>query len=408
MKILLINITYRRGSTGKIIYDSKIYYESLGHDVYVAYAFNSVEQEKKVYQLCNSLERHVSSLLSKLGLNQFRACYFATNKLIRLIEKINPDIVHIHCLNSFSFNLFKLLDYLSKNNMNTVITHHAEFYYTGSCSHAFECDNWRLNQCKNCPRPKQATFNRIFPSPHRNWLVMYEAFNRFDKNKLCFTCVSPWVLERAHTAPIINKYEQVLVLNGIDTQIFRRNPTIKKPAPLNNRRISDQIVLHVTAVFNTSDYVKGGVYVVELAKKNPEITFLVVANFNKIECDLPSNIVMIGRLTEQIELASYYVHSNVTLITSERETFSMVVAESLCCGTPVCGFFAGGPESIAIPDYSQFCAYGDINALNASLHKVLSTNYDREIISKEAKIRYSSKTMALNYLSLYNNILGIV
>lgn len=68
----------------------------------------------------------------------------------------------------------------------------------------------------------------------------------------------------------------------------------------------------------------------------------------------------------------------------------------------------GGPESIAIPDYSQFCAYGDINVLNASLHKVLSTNYDREIISKEAKIRYSSKTMALNYLSLYNNILGIV
>lgn len=28
----------------------------------------------------------------------------------------------------------------------------------------------------------------------------------------------------------------------------------------------------------------------------------------------------------------------------------------------------GGPESIAIPDYSQFCAYGDINVLNASLH----------------------------------------
>ncbi len=32
----------------------------------------------------------------------------------------------------------------------------------------------------------------------------------------------------------------------------------------------------------------------------------------------------------------------------------MVTAESLCCGTPVVGFTAGGPESIAIDAFSNF------------------------------------------------------
>jgi glycosyltransferase involved in cell wall biosynthesis len=37
----------------------------------------------------------------------------------------------------------------------------------------------------------------------------------------------------------------------------------------------------------------------------------------------------------------------------------MIVAESLCCGTPVVGFKAGGPESIAIDDYCVFVQFLD-------------------------------------------------
>ena len=43
-----------------------------------------------------------------------------------------------------------------------------------------------------------------------------------------------------------------------------------------------------------------------------------------------------------MRLAEYYSLVDVTVITSFHETFSMVVAESLSCGTPIVGFKAGG------------------------------------------------------------------
>ena len=58
------------------------------------------------------------------------------------------------------------------------------------------------------------------------------------------------------------------------------------------------------------------------------------------------------QVEDQSELAAFYSLADVTLLTSEKETFSMVCAESLCCGTPVVGFQAGAPEGISLPAVS--------------------------------------------------------
>lgn len=66
-------------------------------------------------------------------------------------------------------------------------------------------------------------------------------------------------------------------------------------------------------------------------------------------------------------LAAWYSAADAALLTSHRETFSLVTAESLCCGTPVVGFRAGGPESIAPPSCCKFVEYGDLDALEPAL-----------------------------------------
>lgn len=81
----------------------------------------------------------------------------------------------------------------------------------------------------------------------------------------------------------------------------------------------------------------------------------------------------------------------------------MVTAESLCCGTPVVGFLAGGPESIAIEKFSTFVEYGDLNAIKESICKIIIANIQKRMLSVKQKI-YANSTMLSNYLSIYNSL----
>lgn len=84
----------------------------------------------------------------------------------------------------------------------------------------------------------------------------------------------------------------------------------------------------------------------------------------------------------------------------------MVAAESLCCGTPVVGFNAGGPETIALSEYSSFVEYGNIEALIETLRKSLKQDINKEAISKEAHHRYSKERMTNTYLEIYRSFIN--
>ena len=123
--------------------------------------------------------------------------------------------------------------------------------------------------------------------------------------------------------------------------------------------------------------VKGGYYLPLIARKLPNYKFIVVASRHSDSLPgMPKNIHLWGRAKTQEELSQLYSEADVTLLLSKRETFSMVTAESLCCGTPVVGFKAGGPESIAPPDKCIFVANADINGIANALSTMSSYKVD--------------------------------
>ena len=96
----------------------------------------------------------------------------------------------------------------------------------------------------------------------------------------------------------------------------------------------------------------------------------------------------IGRGISIESLRDYYKFATATIILSKRETFSMVVAESISAGTPVVGFKNGGSESSAIKELSSFVDYSDIDSLVNKIKEVeqLSTSiatYNKKDICKE-------------------------
>lgn len=162
-------------------------------------------------------------------------------------------------------------------------------------------------------------------------------------------------------------------------------------------------ILHVSPEFTDDpQHVKGGYYIIELAKRMPEYTFIIAGAY-KLKKAVPNNIKLLGKVGNQKKLAELYSEANVTVLASRRETFSMVCAESLSCGTPVVGFKAGAPEMIALDEYSEFVEYGNINELQKAVKQALQWNNSIEI-SKAAFKRYDRNQMIRDYIKIYRKL----
>lgn len=409
MKVLQINCVYKKGSTGKIVYDIHRCLEKNGIDSVVCYGRGTTIREQNVYKFCSELESKFYHLLNKFGWLMYAVCPIATIRLIRIIGREKPDIVHIHCINGYCVNIYKLLRYLGQSNIKTVVTHHAEFYYTGSCGHALDCNKFYhgLHGCGDCPNLKDASGTAIVDRTDTAWKSMKDAFNYFDNRDLCFTSVSPWVRVRSGLSPICNQFECVYVPNGVDTSIF--TPAISASVSRIRDKVNPlgrKIILHVTANFST-DYgnLKGGYFVKALAEMLPQYQFVIVASYISHVDTLPSNVYLWGKSNGQQELASLYSASDLTVITSRRETFSMIVAESLCCGTPVVGFKAGGPESIGLSEFTDFVDYADVSLLKGKIISFVNQDWNARYISTKALNAYSKEMMTNKYLRVYKELL---
>ena len=392
MKVLQINCVYPLGSTGKIVHDIHEYLLDKGIESVICYGRGKKVNEENVYRVSNDIYSKFQNLYSRLSGYAYGGCFLSTNYLINIIKKEKPDIVHIHCINGYFVNIYKLILWLNKNKIKTVVSNHAEFYYTANCSHSFECEKYHQG-CGQCPNLKKATKSIFFDKTAKSFEKMRKAFEGFDDSIMVST--SKWGFKRAMLSPIMKDLKHEVVLNGINTDIFKYYDEKKE----------ENAVLHVTAHFDTTMYhSKGGWAILELAKKLPSVKFYVACNNADIHHELPDNIVILGRINDQKELAKWYSRVKCSIITSERETFSMPVAESLCCGTPVVGFKAGAPELISIPEFSEFIEYGNIEVLYDIVLKWIRKSIEQELISKEAKKVYSKEMMAQTYLDIYGDL----
>lgn len=409
MKVLQVNCVYRKGSTGKIVNDIDICLKRHGVESVVCYGRGHSIHESGVYKFCTEIEARIHALLTRLSLVlPYGGNLLATRRLINKIQQESPDIVHLHCINGSCVNIYKLLQFLGTNNYKTIVTHHAEFFYTGSCGHSYECKQF-INErgCQKCPILNEATKSRVVDRTHEAWCRMKKAFSYFKKENLIFSSVSDWVKERSKLSPILNEFKCETVWNGVETDIFNyKDYTDVKWLKNRFPNLSSKIVFHVTASFSPNiDNLKGSKYIIELAKRMPDVSFVVAAITHGDLTGLPNNVHFIGRTSSQSELADLYRIANLTVITSKRETFSMVVAESLCCGTPIVGFKAGGPETIAIPEYCRFVDYGNILGLTLAISQYLNILISKKKISDISVSRYSKEAMSSQYMNLYKNLL---
>ena len=407
MKILQINNVYKRGSTGKIVADIHGYLQEKNIESVVCYGRLQYENESFVYKTSPEFLAKLNALRARISGLQYNGAVFSTNKIIKIIKEEKPDIVHLQCINGYFVNIYRLVSFLKELQIKTVLTLHAEFMHTGSCGHAFECEKWKTG-CGECPQLWEATKSYWFDRTNLAWRKMKNSFDDFKNLEV--VSVSRWLNDRAIESPILKKHSFNIIHNGIDTDnVFKPSydPELKEKLEIRD----EKIILYITPHFSLNENdIKGGHYVVKLAELlgNKNVKIILIGNKDK-SIQLPRNVIDIGHIYNQKELAKYYTMADLTLLTSKRETYSMVSVESLSCGTPVVGFKAGAPETIAIEHYSEFVNFGDLDSLHGVILKWFQkSDYGlKDKISGEARLLYSKEKMGKAYLDIYEKLYNL-
>ncbi len=379
------------------------YLRKCGHEVLIFYGIGAKSDDG--YKFCYRYEQALYRRFAMLTGRRYSFAPLSTARLIHRIKKFHPDVVHLHSINGNCLNIIHLLTWLKENHYPTIITNHAEFFYTGNCTSAYGCSLYRSG-CTNCPQLKWATDSALVNKTHREWLKMKNAYS--NAHAFYMASVSEYTRVRAEQSPLVRNLKHFTVLNGIDTTLFRPSSSVdmRKELGINNHK---KIILFVTSEFSPSkEHLKGGYYLLQLAKSSwgNQYQFVVVGNESTPSCDYDDNVIFAGRITERTTLACYYSQADLVLSLSKAETFGMTCAEAMCCGTPVAGFKSGGPESISIKEYSKFVEYGDLDGLQHAVDEVLSIGQGKkQDISQRAGKIYALEHMSEQYLNLYNQIL---
>ena len=392
MKILLINVTYDIGSTGKIVKCLHEDFLKRGHDSKVIVGRRSSTFNNRVLKFTSELESKVCHMISKINGNLYGGMHFSTGRIIKFIKKEKPDIVHLHCVNGFFVNVYKLLTFLKKNNIGTVLTNHSDFMFTGNCGCALGCQKWKVGGCERCGFVHSFNSKISLDLTHRYFQKMKKAFENFGN--LSITNVSEWLALRSASSIIQKSIKKnSTILNPIDDSLFSN--FVNNPFETKHKN-----VFYCTADFNNPE--KGGERIFVIASAMPNVDFWIKSSTEPNTKRKMSNVHFIN---ENISLKDYYHYADSTIILSKAETFSMVVAESLFCGTPVVGFKCGGPESIAIDDFSFFVEQDDVESFVESLKKAFLLKSKSAEIIYRAKEKYDRSVIAGHYLETYKKLL---
>lgn len=405
MKVLQVNCVFNNNSsTGKLTYALHNFLLSKGDESIVCFGYGDGLNHNGEKKLCSDYYVKANHLRARMSGLMYGGCVYSTSKLLSIIKIEKPDIVHLQCINGFFINIYRLISWLKNNKVKTLLTLHADFMFTANCGHALDCTRWEQG-CGRCPDLKKATESFFFDRTAGSWKKMKKAFEGFEKD-LTIVSVSPWLMERAMRSPILIHMRHLCIYNGLDTSVFyhREMSDFAEQFMAKDKR-------NILCVFNRftakkGDF-KGSDKVVELAKKleGEDVRFIIVGK-NISEVELPSNIRFAGNNISQDMLAQLYSQADVTMLTSKKETFSMITAESLCCGTPVVGFKSGAPERIAVEEYSTFVEQGDTEALRNAVLDIINRRFDPKEISKASVDVYSDKKMCGMYFELYKEIIG--
>lgn len=399
LRVAQINSVYNIASTGRNVAELHESLVNAGHDSYVIYSQTNVPTPQKSYRMGNKLDIKVHGFLSRLFGKQGYFSFTSTKRMLKYLDKVKPDIVHLNNLHANYINVPLVLKYLAKNDIATVVTLHDFWCITGNCVYPNleNCVKWQ-KQCENCPNINNGNRSWFFDRTNEMHKDKIRLFNNIPR--LALIGVSQWVANEAKMSPISNKALVKHIYNWIDFDKFypRDVEEIKKQENPQNKFT----VLSAAMIWDPK---KGLEKYIELAKQKKDYNFVLIGRIPP-DTVLPSNVNYVGAISSMDKLAEYYSMADVFVTFSTAETFGKVSAEAMSCGTPViCNNTTACPEILGD---GCGCAVeiGNVQAFVDAIDEVYNKGkayYSDNCIDFTRK-HFNKETLINEYIEVYKKL----
>lgn len=399
MKVLQINVTYKYGSTGRIVADIDTILKRSGHSSYVTYGRNYVSNDSNIMQIGSKFGQAVHGMLSRMFDMHGFGSYIDTLSIIKKIKRINPDIIHMHNLHGYYLHIGLLFQYLKSFQGQIIWTLHDPWAFTGHCAY-FEqvgCMKW-TNGCNKCPQKKEYPKSLVIDRSKQNYQKKKELFT--SVTNITFTTASMYLANNLSLSYLKN-YPCVVISNGVDTSIF-------KPMDVDYFKTiheqGEKVILGVASIWEKR---KGIVILGKLSKALKGIARVVIVGSTKnVTNYVTEDLILVPRTSNMEELASIYSSSDLFVNPTYEDTFPMTNLEALATGTPVITFNTGGSVECIVDGVGEVVDKHDflhlVTVVKSYLAKEKSVYKDKCVT--HAKALYDKQKIILRYLNLYNSV----
>lgn len=264
-----------------------------------------------------------------------------TAKLLKLLDEIDPDVVHLHNIHGYWVNIEMLFSWLATHHCQVRWTLHDCWAFTGHCAHFtyLECAQWKTHCAYSYSCPQLDTYPKTISkaSCTRNFEDKKRIFTSVPPARMTLITPSQW-LGNLVGESFLKDYPVEVRRNTIDRAVFR--PT---PSDFRERYgIGDRfMILGVASPWTER---KGLGSFIRLADEldSKKYAIVLVGLSEKQIKQLPNGIMGLTRTNSPQELAGIYSTADVFFNPTVEDNFPTVNLEAEACGTPVVTYDTGG------------------------------------------------------------------
>lgn len=404
-KLLQINTVVNFGSTGRIVEEIGSLAIKKGWESHIAYGRYDRLSNSSLFKIGDIWDNYYHVLNTRLFDRHGLCSNSATYSLIDQINKIKPNIIHLHNIHGYYLNYEILFDFLNSLKIPLVWTLHDCWPMTGHCTHFdyVKCNKWQ-QECQKCPQIREYPKSFFFDRSKKNYLLKKKKFSTL--NNLTIVSVSKW-LNSVVEKSFLSKHLNQIIYNGIDVEIFSDKWENKNEQI--NELINNNNFIMLGVATDWTKHSKRLEDYISLSEKIDKIDKIVLVGLSKkVIKKLPSNIIGIERTENPKELAALYCIANVTLNLSVEESFGLTTVEGLSCGIPSIVYNCTASPELISQGTGVAVKEGNINEILDAINiiKVNGKTFYKSECRKRALECFDKRDRYNDYLNLYNKLLS--